>query len=130
MNKLLNFRNVKSKLSMYQCAVICPKTFQEWMYHISEICTEMHHFRRNLWDMVHSLLKCFGTNNCISPYLQMLFFFQISSGTEANCLFTSVLKCLNIGLPNYHPTDLRLQLTYHMAQYPEAYCFLSFFYFY
>ena len=54
-------------------------------------------------------------------YLQLSFSLQISTGTEANCLFTSVLKCLNTGLPNYGPTDLHLQLINHMAHYPETY---------
>ena len=53
----------------------------------------------------------------MATYLKLSFFLQISTGTEANCLFTSVLKCLNTGLPNYGPIDLCLQLINHMAHY-------------
>ena len=96
--------------------------FWEQMYCCPIISPEMQHFESNLWNTVHLLPKCFRTNNhLLLVIIKQLFFLQISTDSDANCLFNSFLKCVNTGLPNLSPTDLRIQLITHMAKYLETY---------
>ena len=67
------------------------------------------------------LPKHFGSFKCIQFHIVFSSICLIKSTYDSNCLFSSVLACINTGDTNYTATNLHLQLLGAMADHPETY---------
>ena len=105
-------KRFKFKSTYYQ--IYGPKRYVSGVFSV-------HNFFLSLFS--HE--TCFLKKKHVSEY-QYFLIFQIKSTFDSNCLFNSVLSCINTGEPNYTPTDLRLQLLKAMAEHPESY-YVSYF---